>query len=133
VRHLASILAAAAFATGITVITAGHGSANPQTSVPTSPPASPAAPASESASATPAAVDAKDFAFAPPTVTIAAGTKVTFVNSDPVAHTVTAADKSFDSGNMDQNATWSHVFDKAGTYAYVCSYHPYMKGTIVVK
>jgi plastocyanin len=34
---------------------------------------------------------------------------------------------------MDQGATWSHVFKTAGTYAYVCAYHSYMTGTIVVK
>ncbi|MBD5635002.1 MAG: hypothetical protein IAI49_11035, partial [Candidatus Eremiobacteraeota bacterium] len=54
-------------------------------------------------------------------------------NSDTTAHTVTAADKSFDSGNMTQGASWSHVFAKAGTYTYVCTYHSYMEGTVVVK
>ena len=92
-------------------------------------PASSAAPGAAKA----AAVNTKDFAFAPATITVAVGDKVTFKNSDSVAHTVTADDKSFDSGNMDQNATWSYVFAKAGTYKYTCAYHSYMHGTVVVK
>jgi len=114
VRLLTSILAAAALASSVAVFTAHQSNADPVAS---------AAP-SAAASSSPAA---------PATLTVAVGTKVTFKNSDPVAHTVTAADKSFDSGNLDQNATWSHVFDKAGTYKFICTYHPYMKGTIVVK
>jgi plastocyanin len=92
------------------------------------------APPSASASASASAVvDTKNFAYAPATLTIHPGQSVTFKNSDSTAHTVTAADKSFDSGNMEQGATWSHVFAKAGTYAYVCAYHSYMTGTVIVK
>jgi len=79
------------------------------------------------------AVHIKDFAFAPATVTIKAGDTVRFVQDDETAHTVTAADKSFDSGNLDRHATWSHTFAVAGTYAYMCSYHPSMNGTVIVK
>jgi plastocyanin len=78
-------------------------------------------------------VDIKDFAYAPPTITVGVGEKITFKNTDAVAHTVSADDKSFDSGNMDQNATWSHVFATAGTYKYTCAYHAFMHGTIIVK
>jgi plastocyanin len=133
VRLLTSILAAAALASSVAVFTAHQSNADPVASAAPSAAASSSPAASASAAAAPAAVDTKDFAFAPATLTVAVGTKVTFKNSDPVAHTVTAADKSFDSGNLDQNATWSHVFDKAGTYKFICTYHPYMKGTIVVK
>lgn len=94
--------------------------------------------AEASAAPSPAAVPAavvhvKDFAFAPSTLTIKAGDTVRFVQDDEAPHTVTAADQSFDSGNLDRHATWSHTFDVAGTYAYICSYHTFMKGTIVVK
>ena len=80
-------------------------------------------------------VHVKNFAYAPPSLTITTGESVTFINDDVTPHTVTASDsaKTFDSGNMDQNATWKHAFTKAGTYAYFCTYHPYMKGTITVK
>ncbi len=77
------------------------------------------------------------FAYSPDPVMIGIGTKVTFKNSDETAHTVTSADggdkPAFDSGDMPQNATWSHVFAKAGTYKYFCRYHTYMKGTVIVK
>ncbi len=78
-------------------------------------------------------VHIKNFAYVPASVTIKPGDSVQFVNDDSTAHTATASDKSFDSGNMDQNAKWAHAFKTAGTYAYICTYHPYMKGTIVVK
>jgi plastocyanin len=103
--------------------------------------ASPTASADPGASAAPvaktASVNTLHFAYDPSPLTVAVGTKVSFKNSDEVAHTVTSLDggdkPAFDSGDMAQNATWSHVFTKAGTYAYYCQYHPYMKGTIVVK
>ena len=73
------------------------------------------------------------FAFKPATLEIREGDTVTFVNDDSVPHTATADDKSFDSGNLDQNANFSHKFEKAGTFKYVCTYHAMMKGTILVK
>jgi plastocyanin len=85
------------------------------------------------APATATVVHIKNFAYVPPTITVKAGDTVSFVNDDSTPHTVTASDKSFDSGNMDQNATWKYTYAKAGTYAYICTYHPYMKGTVVVK
>jgi plastocyanin len=78
------------------------------------------------------AVAIKDFAFAPATVTVIAGQTVRFVNRDEEAHTVTAKDGSFDSGGLDTGASWTHRFDRPGRYAYFCSLHPYMTGTIVV-
>lgn len=95
-------------------------------------------PPSPATSATPvstpaATVHIKNFAFAPESVTILAGQTVKFVQDDETPHTVTAADKSYDSGNLDKGATWIHAFPKAGTYAYICAFHPYMKGTITVK
>jgi plastocyanin len=72
-----------------------------------------------------------DFKFNPPTLTVHVGDRVTFVNDDDEAHTVTADDKSFDSEGLDTTGTWQHVFTKPGTYHYFCELHPYMKGTIV--
>jgi plastocyanin len=74
----------------------------------------------------------KDFAYAPTPATIHAGDRVTFVNDDDEAHTVTSDDKSFDSAGLDGAATWQHVFAKPGTYHYFCELHPFMKATIVV-
>ncbi len=92
--------------------------------------ASPAPAPTASAAAT---IDTKNFAYAPDTATIKAGQTVRFVNSDSVAHTVSADDGSFTSGNMPTGSKWSHTFAKHGTYAYLCDYHRYMKGAIVVK
>jgi plastocyanin len=74
----------------------------------------------------------KNFAFVPESVTIPAGSTVKFVEDDAVPHTVTATDGSFDSGNLDQKQTWTHTFTKVGTYNYLCTYHTYMKGKIVI-
>jgi len=98
----------------------------------------PAAPAFADAPATAApqaavVVHIKNFAYDPATVTIKPGQAVQFINDDETPHTATAKDASFDSGNLDQKATWTHVFPKAGTYPYICTYHPYMHGTIVVQ
>jgi plastocyanin len=88
---------------------------------------------STTTTAAPVVVHIKNFAYDAATVTIKPGDTVQFVNDDSTPHTVTATDKSFDSGNMDQNAKWSHTFKDPGTYAYICTYHTYMKGTVVVK
>jgi plastocyanin len=74
----------------------------------------------------------KNFAFVPASLTIPAGTRVTFINDDDEPHTVTATDKSFDSEGLDKNARWSHTFAKAGTSAYFCELHPMMHGRVVV-
>jgi plastocyanin len=77
-------------------------------------------------------VHIKDFAFAPKTLSVPAGTVVRFVNDDGEAHTVTAADRSFDSTGLDTGNAWAYRFAKPGRYPYFCALHPYMKGTIVV-
>jgi len=79
-----------------------------------------------------ATVHIKDFKYHPPALTVHVGDRVTFINDDDEAHTVTATDKSFDSEGLDTAGTWQHVFTKPGTYNYFCELHPYMKATIVV-
>jgi plastocyanin len=70
--------------------------------------------------------------FAPESVTVTEGQSVEFVNDDDLAHTVTATDKSFDSGNIDQHHSFTYTFKKAGTYVYGCAYHSWMHGTVKV-
>jgi plastocyanin len=79
-----------------------------------------------------AAVHIKNFKYDPATITVHAGDRVTFVNDDDEAHTVTASDKAFDSEGLDGSGTWQHVFAKSGTFHYFCELHPYMKATVVV-
>jgi plastocyanin len=78
-------------------------------------------------------VSMKDIKFNPGTVTIKAGGKVTWTNDDSVGHDVTADDfESGSPGGIDGGSTYSHTFKKPGTYDYVCSVHPGMKGTVKV-
>jgi len=73
------------------------------------------------------------FKFDPDTVTVTIGTTVTWTNQDTTAHTVVADDGSWKSDSLAKGATFSFTFDKAGTYTYICSIHPTMKGTVIVK
>lgn len=80
----------------------------------------------------PAVIHIKNLAYGQGAVTVTAGTTVEWVNDDPLAHTVVAADSTFDSGLIEPGATWRHLFAVPGTYAYACRPHPFMKGTITV-
>jgi plastocyanin len=87
--------------------------------------------------------------FVPATVNVSIGDTVTWTNPGVITHTVTfdpgkattAADvvlpagaAPFDSGDMEEDATFSHTFTVKGTYKYVCKYHEMMGmvGTVVV-
>jgi plastocyanin len=87
-------------------------------------------PASTPAAA--AAVTIANFAFAPPSLQIAAGTTVTFTNNDTTAHTATADDGSFDTGTIDPGTSAEITFNTPGTYTYKCKFHASMTGTIIV-
>ena len=91
------------------------------------------APAPAADAPKPTVVHITNFTFVPATVTVPAGTTITFVNDDQEPHTVTATDKSFDSEGLDTHQSWKHAFAKAGTFTYFCEMHPYMKGTVIVK
>lgn len=76
--------------------------------------------------------------FDPHTVTIGVEGEVTWSNGDRATHTVTSttqADGSplFDSGHLSAGMTFSHTFEEAGEYAYRCSIHPWMAGTVSVQ
>ena len=73
------------------------------------------------------------FAFKPDIVNIQVGTKVIWHNNDSVIHTVTARDKSFDSGNLRDGDTFSYTFQEKGIFEYYCIPHPYMTGEITVE
>jgi plastocyanin len=75
----------------------------------------------------------KNFDFAPMTTTVSAGTTVSWKNEDGEPHTVVSTDGLFRSAALDENDSFKFTFAKPGTYKYVCSIHPKMVGTIVVK
>lgn len=66
------------------------------------------------------------------TVAIGINNTVKWTNNDNMAHTVTAIDGSFDSGNMNPGVSFLHTFNKTGTYAYLCLYHHWMQGKVTV-
>jgi plastocyanin len=76
-----------------------------------------------------------NFAFKPARLTVPAGTRVTWVNRDDVPHTATstARPRLFDSGTLDTDDQFAHVFTTPGTYDYFCAVHPHMTGQIIVK
>jgi len=74
-----------------------------------------------------------DFAFDPETVTVDAGTKLTWTNDDEAPHTATADDGSFDTGTLKLDDTGAVALDQPGTYTYYCRFHPFMKGTVEVR
>jgi plastocyanin len=74
-----------------------------------------------------------EFMFSPTSLTVTAGTTVHWKNLDPEPHTIRAVDATFKSDALDQDDSFNFTFDKPGTYRYVCSIHPQMVGTIVVK
>jgi len=75
----------------------------------------------------------KNFNFAPMQLSVSAGTAVTWHNADEEPHTVTSDTGAFRSGAIDGGGSYTFKFAKVGTYKYLCSIHPQMVGTIVVK
>ena len=75
----------------------------------------------------------KDFSFAPARLETTAGTAVEVRNQDDAAHTVTATDKSLDTGTVDAGGSKTITASKPGTFSYICSIHEYMTGEIVVR
>lgn len=78
-------------------------------------------------------VEIRDFAYYPADLTIDAGTTVTWVNRDSVAHTATNKPGAWDSGYLDEGDGYAFEFDSPGSYSYFCRPHPYMVGTITVR
>ncbi|MDH6577855.1 cupredoxin domain-containing protein [Kitasatospora sp. MAP5-34] len=108
----------------------GTASATPSISAAASASGSSAAASSTSAAAQ---ISIKNFLFSPVTLTVQPGATVTVVNNDSTAHTLTASDKSFDTGAIDagKSATFTAP-TKPGSYPYSCSIHPFMHGTLTV-
>jgi plastocyanin len=75
----------------------------------------------------------RDFAFGPRTVTIRVGDTVTWTNRDSIAHSATARRGTFDTGLIPGGRSRSIRFTVAGTYRYICTPHPSMTGTVIVR
>jgi plastocyanin len=71
--------------------------------------------------------------FVPETLTVQRGDRVVWVNKDLFPHTATATGGAFDSRNIGANASWTYVAREPGRYAYLCSLHTTMTGTLTVQ
>ena len=79
--------------------------------------------------------------YDPSPANVAVGTTVTWINDDATLHTATSgtglddpnSGKVFDSSYLSKGKTYQHTFDKAGTFDYYCTLHPFMVGQVVVK
>ena len=79
-------------------------------------------------------VTIKSFSFNPSTLTVSAGTTVTWTNEDSVPHTVISdTGNEIASGTLSTGQSYTHTFNTAGTFSYHCSIHPSMKAQIVVE
>jgi amicyanin len=93
-----------------------------------------AAAAEQSSSSDKYQVKIDNFTFAPATLTVPAGTTVTWVNHDDVPHNVVSSEgKMLKSPVMDTDGKFSYTFSSAGTYPYYCGIHPKMTGKVVVQ
>ena len=82
-------------------------------------------------------VQITDFVFVPATISVPSGTKIAFTNEDRAPHTATSgaspnADGVFDTGTLTKGRSKSVKVTKAGTFAYYCALHPFMKATVIV-
>ena len=75
----------------------------------------------------------RGFMYQPDVLTVHIGDTVQWKNADIVPHTVTADDKSFNSGSIAPGATWKFVAKKAGIFPYRCTPHPNMHGRLIVQ
>jgi plastocyanin len=132
-RVIAPLWMALALATSVALAQPAPGPtpSMPPTTMPTAPPSSAASPAPQPSPAL--VVHMKDFAYSPKDAVVKVGDTIQFVNDDESAHTVTADDKSYDSGYMAKGQTWSKTYAKAGVYPYFCAYHAFMRATLTVK
>lgn len=80
----------------------------------------------------PSLTDPKSWGFTPKTLNAQAGDTVVWTNTGATAHTATAPDGSFDSGDVAPGAKFEHKLDKTGTFTFSCKPHPWMTGKIVV-
>jgi plastocyanin len=73
----------------------------------------------------------KNMKFSPTTIEIKEGDTIEWKNDDITPHTATSP--AFDSGPIDSDKSWRHTFTEAGNFPYGCTFHPEMKGTVIVK
>ena len=80
------------------------------------------------------AISIDNFTFTPQTLTVKAGTRVTWTNRDDIPHGIASENNAFArSKALDTDDSYSFTFTAPGTYKYFCYIHPHMTGTILVE
>lgn len=74
----------------------------------------------------------QNFEFKPQTLEVKAGDEVQWINRDALDHTATASNNAFDSKTIRAGQSWKWTAKAPGQYAYVCAFHPSMKGVVTV-
>ena len=77
-------------------------------------------------------VEIVDFKYQPEALTVKAGTKVTWLNRDAAPHTATVKD-GFDTGTLRKGERKTLTLETTGTFAYICTIHPFMSASVTVK
>jgi plastocyanin len=75
----------------------------------------------------------RNFAFEPDTLEVAIGDTVVWRNGDVVPHTATSQSAAWDSRELAAAAEWTLVVQATGTQPYSCTFHPNMRGALVVR
>src|SRR4051812_5314519 len=130
-----SLIATAGAIAAIAVAGCGSDDSSDNAKTTTSAPAAtPAAAAPSGAAKSAVDVTISNFKFMPAAVKVSEGGSITWTNEDSAAHTATLSSGAgaFDTGTLDQGDAKKLTFSKPGTYAYICAFHPFMKGTVVV-
>ena len=75
-----------------------------------------------------------NFRFGPATLTVPAGSTVTWINQDDMPHNIVSSEgKTLRSAVLDTDQKFSYTFAVAGTYPYYCGLHPKMTGKVIVQ
>jgi plastocyanin len=75
----------------------------------------------------------RDFKFQPARVVVSRGTRVIWTNKDSDPHTISSKSAHWSSPALDTGKSFATVTKKAGTFAYICTIHPFMHATVVVR
>jgi plastocyanin len=78
-------------------------------------------------------IEIKSFRFLKDTVRVTPGTVVRWINRDAVGHTSTADDGDWESRLLGPGESFEHRLDRAGTFTYHCTPHPFMRGVVIVE
>jgi plastocyanin len=133
VRSIAALGAIALLALSLAACSSSPsaGASTPPAAASTPPAAASTPPASDGGS-TGDAVTIVDFSFQPTSLSVKAGTTVTWTQKDTAGHFVKWDDGTAPSSTLSMDQTYTRTFDTAGTFTYMCGIHGSMKGSVTV-